>query len=128
MVEKIKKEVSKKNYYKISTFALVGLIILVLLGFGGVQILKDSYNNGVIFGQQNAVNILLGEVNEKGFVEVGLGNNRSLVLVPSSMIEQGQKELVSGIFNSLNEKGYVQINAGENNSVVLVPYVEPSQE
>ncbi len=124
MVDKIKKEKKKLNYYKIATFILVGIIVLVLLGFAGTSVLKGAYDEGIIFGQQNAVNVVLNEVNEKGFIEINLGDNQSVVLVPSSMIQQGQQELVTGIFTSISEKGFVQINTGDNNSLVLVPYVK----
>ena len=121
MTEKIKKEKKKVNYYKVATFVLVGIILLVLLGFGTSSVLSGTYNDGIVAGQNNAVQILLNEVNEKGFVEIGLGDNKSIVLVPNGF---GEQKIVDGIMSALNEKGYVQINNGENNSVVLVPYQE----
>jgi hypothetical protein len=127
MTEKVKStkiEKKKLNYYKIITFILVGIILLVLLGFGATSVLSSAYNDGVVFGQQNTVNILLTEVNDKGYIEINLGENKTLALVPSSMIKNAQEDLVNGILNSVNEKGYVQINNGNNNSVVLVPYQE----
>lgn len=119
MAEKVKKEKKKINFYKITTFILVGLILLILLGFGATSILTGAYNDGIVDGQANAVNILLTEVNEKGFVEIGVGNNKSVILVPNGL---GEQKLVGEIFSSLTENGYVQINTDENNSVVLVPY------
>ena len=56
MTDKVKKERKRINLYKIATFILVGFIILVLLGFGGVSVLQSAYDDGVVFGQQNAVN------------------------------------------------------------------------
>jgi hypothetical protein len=127
MTEKVKStKIEKKNlnYYKITTFILVGTILLVLLGFVGTSVLSSAYDDGVVFGQQNTVNILLNEVNDKGYIEINLGENRTLSLVPSSMIKNAQEELVDVILSSVTEKGYVQINTGNNDSIVLVPYQE----
>jgi hypothetical protein len=127
MTEKVKStKIEKKNlnYYKIITFILVGIILLVLLGFGATSVLSSAYNDGVVFGQQNTVNILLTEVNDKGYIEINLGKNKTLALVPSSMVKNAQEDLVNGILSSVNGKGYVQINDDNNNSVVLVPYQE----
>jgi hypothetical protein len=127
MTEKVKStKIEKKNlnYYKITTFILVGTILLVLLGFVGTSVLSSAYDDGVVFGQQNTVNILLNEVNDKGYIEINLGENRTLSLVPSSMIKNTQEELVDVILSSVTEKGYVQINTGNNDSIVLVPYQE----
>ena len=79
----------------------------------------DNDNDGIIDGQQNAISILLTEVNENGFVDINLGDNKSVVLVPRGL---GEQNLVNGIVSSINEKGYVEINLGVNNSFVLVPY------
>ena len=119
MTEKVKKEKKKINFYKYTTITLVSLILIVVLGFVTVNILTSAYNDGIIDGQQNAISILLTEVNENGFVDINLGDNKSVVLVPRGL---GEQNLVNGIVSSINEKGYVEINLGVNNSFVLVPY------
>jgi hypothetical protein len=119
MVEKVKREKKRINFYKFTTFVLVGLILVVVLGFVGVSMLSSAYDEGIVDGQQNAVSILLNEVNEKGFVDINLGENKSVVLVPRGL---GEQNMVNGIISSINDNGYVEINLGINNSFILVPY------
>lgn len=107
------------NVYKLITFILISLILLVVLAFGAIKILDNTLSEGVMVGQENAVNIILNEVNEKGFIDINLGNNQSVTLVPKGL---ESKYLVNDIFNSVNGKGFVQISADANNSLVLVPY------
>lgn len=120
MVEKIKKEKKRFNIYKLITFILVSLILLVVLAFGAIKILDNTLGEGIVAGQENAVNLILTEVGEKGYIEINVGNNQTVTLVSKGLESQ---LLINDIFTAIDEKGFVQIRKDENNSVVLVPYV-----
>lgn len=130
MVEKIHdkksthKEKRKFNYYKLFTFILAAVIVIAILAASVVYSNNSSYESGVVFGQENAINVVLKEVSAKGFIEIGVGENKSVVLVSNNMVTQGQNKLVSDIYNVVSKEGFVELKIpGQEGSFVLVPHI-----
>ena len=115
--------VKEKNVYKIITFVLLGIILVSGLIFGGNLVLGSAYDSGVVYGEQSAVEYMISEISDKGFVQVNFPNNQSVKLVSSNSIVVGQEEVILEILKTVSDDGYVQLNYGDNESLILVPYV-----
>lgn len=120
-----KKIVDKKpNYYKYSTFVLLGLIIISLMFFGLVKMNQNTYIKGVEFGQLNAVNIIVNEVNSKGSISINTSDS-ILTLVDSNLIDLAKEETLLEIVQEIKTNGAVSIYNQEED-LILIEYLAPS--
>ncbi|MCA9497456.1 MAG: hypothetical protein KC589_11035 [Nanoarchaeota archaeon] len=154
--EKIIKQEKKFDYYKISTFVLLGIILIGILAYGFVSYSSYRFEQGVLFGQENTVNLILQNVNKNGYVNVFSGNTSyilveqnvvvaslissvintgkvdlvtnegNITLVPSVYMEQIKQNTILEILGIVRDKGFVSLYDNVS-QVTLVPYVEPGK-
>ncbi len=115
-----------KNIYKTITFILIGIIILggVIFTFNYFQ--KSKFEEGIIYGQENTIKIILSEINQKGFIDIPV-YNETYRLVSAGLIPLAQEEILIGILKSIQEKGYVEIQ-DDTGSLILIPYIDPNNQ
>ena len=58
------------------------------------KLLQNSFEQGVVFGQQNAINLVLKEVNDKGSITIALPQNASVSLVPSYFVQDAREKTI----------------------------------
>jgi hypothetical protein len=119
-----KKKLKNMNYYKIATYVL--LIIIVLIG---AFYLLNYYSNvkmtqGAIYGQQTVSNAIFNELNEKGYVTFNLGENESLTLVPSIYVQNAKEQTILEIMDLIEKDGSVTLYNNDT-ELILVPYTQP---
>ena len=113
------KEKKNINYYKISTIALL-LLILIVSGFFGIKTYGNSqYKQGLQDGQQLVFNGIATNVNKNNFVSFGK-NNDTLTLVPAKLLEKQQNDIILQIMDSINKEGAVKL-LYNNTEVILAP-------
>lgn len=127
MTEHKEKKRSEKNIYKITTFALVGVILLAFLAYGIAVFGNYKYVEGIRAGQNDVVNYVLENSVSKGEVSFELGDNQSLVLVPMQYVRAGQEQVILEIMKNVQEKGYITLYNNET-EMVLVQYEVPNQD
>lgn len=154
--EKISKKDEQINYYKISTFVLVGIIVLVILTYGFISYSSYRFGQGVELGQENTANYILETVAKNGYVTISSGNSTYLLieqnvvisslissvlnegkvdlitqqgnitLVPSILLDRTKEDTILEILGIVREKGYVSLYDNES-QITLIPYVEPGK-
>lgn len=120
----MKSEKKILNYYKISTFILVSVIILAGLFFAFNYYSDYKYFEGVRYGRDATINDLLGFVSKDGFVTIYTEEN-NLTLVPSQFAAYQKEKTILDIMNLVKENGYVSLHDNET-ELILVEYIEPS--
>ena len=125
MEAKNKEKKNPINYYKISTFVLLGILVLFGINYGINSYGSSKFNQGVLTGQQSTFGTLLNELSSKGYVSIQ-GDNLSVVLVPSNSIQVAQEQTIMTIIDTVEKNGYVSIS-NNNSEVILVPYQQPEE-
>jgi hypothetical protein len=120
----------EKNFYKILSYALI-LIIVVLGAYLGIGYYGDTrYEQGYIDGSVQVNNFILSSLSQRGNLQVQVGN-QSIVLVPSQMVQEslnrGYEGAVMQIFEGINKNGYVSVHNNDT-EVILVPYTQNTNE
>jgi hypothetical protein len=101
----------EKNYYKYTTYILIIFIFLGFLGYSLIQSQTKAFENGIKFGQENAINIILKELseNEKITLQTQEGN---ITLIPLSIHNRELIEFNQNIIETANQQGYVSLTSG----------------
>ena len=111
----------KKINYKLTTIALLAFIFIAgtvfLVNSYIDNKLKESYIEGVVFGQENAVNIILSQVVEEGNVVINTPQG-NVTLVPYAFIDLSKEELIKTIIDIAKEDGEVKLS-GQDSSITL---------
>lgn len=115
------KEKNNKNYYKYTTYILLGLILLTGVIFGYNIHSQTTYTKGVEFGQQNAVSIILNEISQDGFIDINTTNGTQRI-VNAQLVQYAQEEVILQIIDEISQNGAVNIYSQEQN-LTLVEYV-----
>lgn len=118
------KEKKVLNYYKISTFALIGVLVIVGLFFAFNSYSNYKFAQGASYGHDVAINDLLGFLSKDGYVTIFVGEN-NLTLVPSQFAVYQKEKTISDIMSLVKENGYVNLYNNES-EVILVEYIEPT--
>lgn len=113
---------NKVNYYKYSTIFL--FLILVIFGFFSIfsNLLDKEYLSGVEFGQRNAVNIILKEVSQNGFIEIPIENNLSITLIDRQRAVTEKELFFDQMIEEIKKNGAVQLTTSKNN-ILLTEYL-----
>ncbi len=114
------KKDSNHNIYKVSTFVLLGLIVLVGIYFGMNSILNSKYEQGLSDGSIKTVNNILSGVVNQGYITFNLGENNTVTLVPAQQIGVAQEQLIQTILTTIKTQGYIRVY-NETHEVILVP-------
>lgn len=77
---------NREDKSKITIRILIAVVILLVLFIAFVFIVRPSFNNYVV-KQQNAaqilvINSILYQIQQQGYVQLPVGNNQTLILVP----------------------------------------------
>lgn len=108
------------NYYKIATYVLLAIIILLAVWVGFSFYGENKVREGFVLGQENTVGAILSTVSETGSVQIGLPNGENATLVGAQSIEVAQQNVVSQILTEVRETGQVTLLDEQENPVVLV--------
>ncbi len=77
----------KINYYKYSTYLLLALLIVGGLFYSHISIKHEAYEKGILFGQENTVDIILKKISNDGKITIETkGGN--ITLLPQSTHNQ----------------------------------------
>jgi hypothetical protein len=103
--------VKERNFYKFTTYTLIIFIFLGFLGYSLVQAQTQAFENGISFGQENAINIILKELseNEKLTLQTEQGN---ITLIPLSIHNKKLIEFNNNIITTANEQGFITLKSG----------------
>jgi len=124
-MEKKNKE-KERNVYKITTYVLLGIILLIFISFLFMYYSNLKFNQGFYAGRNNAVGEVIQNVIDKGSVKI-YSEDLNLTLVPQEYITLGQENLVKSIYENVKNNGYVTLNL-YNETLTLVPYYPPQKE
>lgn len=115
----------QKNYYKITTYVLIGIVVIAaaIWGFGSYS--KSKFTQGALFGQAVAVDTILQNIKQTGQVSI-YNEELNLTLVPVQYIQVAQEQVILEVINQVAENGYVSLYSNET-EVILVPYQPPEQ-
>ena len=108
----------KVNYYKYSTYALILVLILGGILYSHISIKNQAYERGIMFGQENAVTIILNEISSEGeiTIETGSGN---VTLIPLVSYTNGLIDYTNSIIETAQEQGYVTLRTNEREVSLL---------
>jgi hypothetical protein len=113
------------NFYKISTYVLLAILVVIGIGFIINSFTTGIYNNGVQDGRAETINIILSNVINSGSAEISIDANTSVILVPSQAIELAQQNVYEQTISQIAElavtEGAVTITSN-NQSLTLVPF------
>ena len=115
-----------QNFYKYTTYVLLAIIVIVGLVYFITWYNQGIYTNGVVDGQNQAVNIILSNIINSGSAQIQLDANTSVVLVPVQSVQAAQAQILTTVAQTAITDGFVTITIGED-EVVLVPYNPPQQ-
>lgn len=125
-METKKQKTKNLNYYKIATYSLLTVVILIsaffLLNYYG----NAKINQGAILAQQAIGNTIFAELNEKGYITFNLGENESLTLVPSAYVQKAREETIIEIMDLVKKEGSITLYNNET-QLILIPYEQPQQ-
>ncbi|MFW5704724.1 MAG: hypothetical protein ACOCXG_02670 [Nanoarchaeota archaeon] len=123
------KEKSNSSMYKILTI-IFGAIIVLGLGYFVVNSYATSkFQEGVVYGRVEVLNMLVGNVAQNGQVGIPLENG-TLTLVPVQSVQLGQQQgyelALQELLNTISEDGSVTIYNNET-QMTLAPVQIPQE-
>lgn len=113
---------SQKNYYKITTFILVSLIILFGIIFAFNSYSNYKFEQGINYGQTLTISNLINFVGNEGYVTITTPQG-NLTLVPAQNINYMKEKTIVDIMTLIKENGYVNLYNNES-EMVLIEYIE----
>jgi len=113
------KEKKNINYYKIITFVLLGLIIIVGSFFGIKSYGNYKYETGVKYGEQFVFEGIVNNIKSNGYVSFGQ-DNETMTLVSSEILRQQKEQIVIDIMNNVQQQGAVKLFYNET-EITLIP-------
>lgn len=118
---------SKKefNYYKISTFILIGLILVLGLVYLLNSYMNYKYEKGIEYGKNVAIDSILNFILKEGSVTI-FTNQGNFTLVPSQFAQYQKEKTILDIMNLVNENGYVSLYNNES-EMILIEYRDSNQ-
>ncbi len=115
---------TNKNYYKISTFVLTGIIIVAGLIAGFLLYGNSKLNQG----KQLAFSSIYETLNRTGNVMLTDGNI-TIVLVPIQALDLAKQQTILEIIDTVQKQGYITLFSnvsGNLTEIVLLPYTNPN--
>jgi hypothetical protein len=107
------------RYYKIATYTLLGILLLIF-GYIGLNYLSaEGYQQGFQQGKVGTVNSMMEQVEENNYVTLYI-NNRTMTLVPIELYQNAQQRTLENIINSVRQEGQVSLG-NQNEEITLVP-------
>lgn len=109
----------EKINYKLVSIILAGLLVLTII-IGVMTYQKEQMRTqGIIEGQENAVNLILESVEEDGEVQIDTPQG-NVTLIRSEAANIAQQNLVEYIFSQIQREGSVTLQVN-NTQLTLVP-------
>ena len=115
---KEKKPKTTRNYYKYTTFGLLAILLLAFIAYEIQFFGNQKYESGVVFGQQNAVGIILKTTAENDFVTIPVGES-NVTLVPAPLVQSAQEQTILTIMETVKQDGYVILYDNETEMVLI---------
>ena len=109
------------NYYKISTLVLVAVLVIVGGYFLYMSHVQNVASKNQALGQQQAADLILRNVAQKGQFTFQLTENKTLTLVTLNDARKVRENTILEIFNYVEEEGSVTLYNNET-QMTLVPY------
>lgn len=114
------KKQSNSNIYKISTYILVGIIVIVAAFFAITSYGDSRFNQGVQQGQL----LVFQAVAQQGSAQIQEGN-QTFSIVPAQAVSSGQQQLLQTIISQVQQEGYIVL--GNDEQEVYLVQVQPNQ-
>lgn len=121
--ENKEKKTSKEiNYYKISTYTLLLLILLFGLYMVFNYYSSSQYNKGYLAGQQFVFTGIAQNVEDVGYVSFGQNNQTNYTLVPVELLQTQKEQVILEIMNLVSEQGYVALYNNDTQMILIENY------
>lgn len=111
---------NNRNFYKLTTYLLLTIIIIVFAFFAFNNYTLNKFNEGVVYGQQLTSNFVLQSLDTDGYVPLTLGN-QTIALIPSQMLQVTKEQTILEIMAQVQDNGYVTLYSNST-EITLVPY------
>lgn len=108
----------ESNYYKYTTYGLIIIIFLGILSYLLIQAQSNAYLEGIEFGKENTLNVILTEIEGTGkaIIQTPEGN---ISLIPVSYHNNELLGYTQSIIDTANEQGYITLISGEEQVTLL---------